>query len=138
MSNYAKYKDLGDGNKTENFSSQSVKPKSKFPPVYELKTQQDKLTLIKNNKICVVDIWADWCQPCKQIADRYAELAQKYTNLGECVIVKENIETKISENIRGVPTFQFFKDGILLQNKTVVGGDIKKVQETIEELLSSL
>jgi thioredoxin 1 len=135
MSNYAKYKDLGDGNKTENFTSQSAKqPTSKFA-VYDLKSKEDKFTLIKNNKLCVVDIWADWCQPCKQIAGRYSELAQKYTRLGECVIVKENVDSKISDNIRGVPTFQFFKNGEYLHDKTVIGGDIKKVEETIKELL---
>jgi thioredoxin 1 len=138
MSNYAKYKDLGDGNKTENFNSQSGKqaPSSKFS-VYELKSKEDKNTLIKNNRLCVVDIWADWCQPCKQIAGRYSQLAQKYTRLGECVVVKENVESKFSDNIRGVPTFHFFKNGELLNDKTVMGGDIKKVEETIEELLHS-
>ena len=136
MSNYAKYKDLGDGNKTENFTSESGKQAStKHSTVYELKSKEDKLTLIKHNKLCVVDIWADWCQPCKQIAGRYSHLAQKYTRLGECVLVKENVESKISDNIRGVPTFHFFKNGEFLHDKTIIGADIKKVEETIDELL---
>ena len=135
MSNYAKYKDLGDGNKpVENFNSKSSdKPRPKFK-VYEIQSQEDKNKLIQHNKLCVVDICAEWCQPCKQIADRYSELASKYSNPGNCVLVKENVDSKFSTGIKGVPTFQFFKEGKLVE--TIVGGDIKEVQKTIENLLS--
>ena len=158
MSNYAKYKDLGDTNTSESFNSIGKRP---HPPknnsnsnsnsnnsnrsnfnVYEIKSEQDKLNIVNNNKVCVIDVWGEGCSPCKAISPLYADLASQYTNPGKCVLVKENSDLRINKpvEIRGVPTFQFFKDGVFLSEYTIMGGggkkQIEKIQETIDELLS--
>jgi len=165
MSNYAKYKDLGEqvdsfntakqpqqltnNNSVRNnvvrepFNQQPQQQmsnnKPSYPnqslPVIDVKTIEEKKHYIANNKVCVVYIYGTFCEPCKQIASRYVELINKYNKLGLCMLLKENVENGLS-NCRGVPTFQFFKDGNYL-NTDIVGADILSVEKKVQELLNS-
>ena len=61
----------------------------------------------------VVDFWAEWCGPCKQIAPALEDLASEY---GEKVqVVKVNIDhnpaTPSRYGVRGIPTIMMFKAG---------------------------
>jgi len=151
MSNYAKYKDLGE-KPTDSFNTpqpQNVSAdnhvrnnvirepfnENQQSPTIEVSTIDEKKYHIGNNKVCVVYIYGNFCNPCKQIAPRYSQLINKYNNPGICMLLKENVESGIS-NCRGVPTFQFFKDGKYL-NTDIVGADILSVDKKIQELLSS-
>jgi len=150
MSNYAKYKDLGGNDpngSASNINTGSVPAQpvnqnigvgthSPMPSsVVEIQNLEHKKHLISNNRVCVVKIHADWCQPCKQIAPRYNQIANKYSGPGLCCLSQENSELGIS-NVRGVPTFQFFKEGRYLNND-IVGADISLVEKRIMELLQS-
>ena len=84
----------------------------------------------------VVDFWAEWCGPCKQIApaleDIAAELGDKVT------IAKVNIDDNPSipakYGVRGIPTLMLFKDGQVAATK--VGALPKnKLQEWIESVI---
>jgi thioredoxin len=63
----------------------------------------------KGDKPCIIDFYADWCRPCKQVAPIMAELSEKYK--GEIVIYKVNTdqERELSEffGIRSIPTVFF-------------------------------
>jgi thioredoxin 1 len=151
MSSYAKYKDLGNGgDSSNNVTGNSVPqmqpnqqmagvgagaPPSVHPEVVEIQSLEHKKHFINTHKVCVVKIHAEWCQPCKAIAPRYAQMAQKYNRPGVCILVAENADLNLS-NVRGVPTHQFFKNGQYI-NQDVVGADIAAVEKKLMELLST-
>lgn len=84
----------------------------------------------------VVDFWAEWCGPCKQIAPALEDIA---TELGDKVtIAKVNIDDNPSipakYGVRGIPTLMLFKNGEVASMK--VGALPKgKIQEWIEETI---
>jgi thioredoxin 1 len=67
----------------------------------------------------VVDFWAEWCGPCKQIGPALEELSATYA--GRVKIVKinvdENPDTPAQMGIRGIPALFLFKDGQVVSNK---------------------
>jgi len=67
----------------------------------------------------VVDFWAEWCGPCKQIGPALEELSAEYE--GRVKIVKlnvdENPDTPASMGVRGIPALFMFRDGTNVSNK---------------------
>ncbi len=67
----------------------------------------------------LVDFWAEWCGPCRQIAPTLDELAKDYE--GRLTVVKVNIdENPIIPSrfgVRGIPTLLMFKDGNVAATK---------------------
>jgi thioredoxin 1 len=67
----------------------------------------------------VVDFWAEWCGPCKQIGPALEELSAQYE--GKVKIVKVNVDENpdlpAQLGVRGIPTLFLFKDGEVVSNK---------------------
>ena len=68
----------------------------------------------------VVDFWAEWCGPCKQIGPALEEISSEYE--GKVKVVKvnvdENPDSPAQMGVRGIPALFMFKDGEVVSNKT--------------------
>lgn len=69
--------------------------------------------VLSEQKLVLVDFWAEWCGPCKQIAPRLEEIAEKYSeNLSVCKVdVDQNRDLAIEYNVRSIPSLMVFKGG---------------------------
>jgi thioredoxin 1 len=69
--------------------------------------------VLKASQPVLVDFWAEWCGPCKQIAPALEQIAQELA--GQVTVAKLDIEasptTPSRYGVRGIPTMMLFKDG---------------------------
>ena len=76
--------------------------------------------VVKSDIPVVVDFWAEWCGPCKQIGPSLEELSIEYD--GKVKIVKVNVDDNpVSPGqlgVRGIPALFLFKNGEMIATKT--------------------
>ena len=94
-------------------------------------TFQDDISSQSN--LVLVDFWAEWCGPCKQISPILEEIANEKDNLNILKLnIDENPATPQKYNVRGIPTLMLFKDGKLIDTKI---GSLPK--SSLEDWISS-
>ena len=75
--------------------------------------------VLQNDKLVLVDFWAEWCGPCKQIGPILEEISSDYE--GKLSVVKVNIDenpiTPTNYGVRGIPTLLLFKNAELVSTK---------------------
>lgn len=92
--------------------------------------------VLKSGTPVLVDFWAEWCGPCKQIAPALDELSK--TMDGKVIVAKVNIDenpqTPSKYGVRGIPTLMLFKGGQVAATK--IGALPKnKLFEWVESVL---
>jgi thioredoxin 1 len=69
--------------------------------------------VIEAGKLVIVDMWAEWCGPCRMMEPVLEEIAKEHER--DVKIVKLNIDqnqdTPLKYGIGSIPTFLFFRDG---------------------------
>ena len=69
--------------------------------------------VLNSSEPVLVDFWAEWCAPCKQIAPILEDLAEEMS--GKIRVAKVNIDENpmipTKYGVRGIPTLMLFKGG---------------------------
>ena len=75
--------------------------------------------VLKSSGAVLVDFWAEWCGPCRQLAPLLDDLSNDLD--GKVTITKINIDenpaTPGKYGVRGIPTLILFKDGKVVSTK---------------------
>lgn len=83
---YAKYKNLGGQKTTESFNDFAIT---------EISSQQHKNSILSSNKLCVIDVYGNFCGPCRAVAPKFAQLAKKYNKENICALVKKTLNLNL-------------------------------------------
>ena len=88
-------------------------------PTKNITDESFESEVLKSDKPTLVDFWAEWCGPCKQIGPILEEISTEMQD--QIIIAKHNIDDNpnqpVKYGVRGIPTMLLFKDGELKATK---------------------
>ena len=94
--------------------------------------------LLKMKKVVVVDVWAEWCIPCRECSPLFEELARTYSS-SDIIFLKDNIDEEESihrDKINVVPTFFIYANGE--EHSVIQGGEFETIRSELDSLRISL
>ncbi len=91
--------------------------------------------VLKSDKPAIVDLWAEWCGPCRMVGPLVEEISREYE--GRAVVGKLDVDSNpgisAKYGIRNIPTILFFKNGEIADKqvgavpKSVLVGKLEKL-----------
>ncbi|MAZ80338.1 MAG: thioredoxin [Rickettsiales bacterium] len=75
--------------------------------------------VLTNSKAVLVDFWAPWCGPCKQLGPVIDQIAEEMSSQIDVfkINIDDNPEIPSKYMVRGIPTMIIFKDGKVVDTK---------------------
>lgn len=75
----------------------------------------------ENDKVVLVDFWAEWCPPCRAMAPVLEHMARQHDATLDVVKVNieespENRQLAIDHGVQGIPNMVVYKDGVVVKN----------------------
>jgi len=88
-------------------------------PINSTRDTSFEQDIILSDKLILVDFWAEWCGPCKQIGPILEQISdEKKDTINILKLnIDENPETPQKYGVRGIPTLMLFKEGKLIDTK---------------------
>jgi thioredoxin 1 len=80
---------------------------------FEITDSNFEKEVLENDKVTVIDFWAEWCGPCRMVSPIIEELAAEYegkATIGK-VDVDSNPNVSLKYGIRSIPTILYIKNG---------------------------
>lgn len=68
-------------------------------------------TVIRDNKVILIDFWADWCGPCKRVAPILDDISNETGLIVGKLNIDENVQKTEEYSIQTIPSMVLFVDG---------------------------
>lgn len=102
---------------------------------YKFTTENFEAEVLQAELPVLVDLYADWCGPCKQMAPIIEEIATEYDGklkVGKCNI-EDNMQIAQKYRVQNIPTFLIFKQGEVVD--MMVGANQDALYDKIDAIL---